>query len=144
MMIAMALITTGVVVARYFFGGSSIAWQESIIYIHAAIFLFGASAALQSQNHVRVDILYRRLPLTTRAWIDSVGTIIFLLPVCAFIGLGSLQFVGASWSIREVSAEAGGLAYVYLLKTLIPASAACLGLQALAEMARAITTLLRD
>ena len=143
-MIAMTLITTGVVIARYVFGGSSVAWQESIIYLHAAIFLFGASAALQSGGHVRVDIFYRRMSPRNQAWVDCFGTIVLLLPLCGFLLFGSLHFVSASWDIREVSIDAGGLPYIYLLKTFIPVSAACLGLQGLAELSRAIAKLLRS
>ena len=136
--IIMALITTLVVIFRYVLGGGSIAWQESIHYLHSAIFLLGASAGLKYAAHVRVDIIFRRLSTTRKAWIDAVGTITLLLPLCVFMVLVSLEFVQTSWQIREVSTDAGGLPWVYLLKTLIPVGAVLLGLQALAELLNAV------
>ena len=57
------------------------------------------------------------------------------------IGWGSWDYVTDSWSAREASPEPGGLPFVYLLKTLIPAMAMLLALQALAQIARALTIL---
>jgi TRAP-type mannitol/chloroaromatic compound transport system permease small subunit len=57
------------------------------------------------------------------------------------IGWGSWDYVIDSWSARESSPEPGGLPLVYLLKTLIPAMAVLLALQALAQIARALNTL---
>ena len=46
-----------------------------------------------------------------------------------------------SWAAKEASPEPGGLPLVYLLKTLIPVMAVLLALQAVAQIARALTTL---
>lgn len=140
----MALVTGAVVLFRYFLGGGSIALQESIIYLHAAIFLLGASAGLKYGAHVRVDIIFRGLSKRRQAWIDAFGAITLLLPLCVFIVAISWQYVAASWAIHEVSADAGGLAYVWLLKTLILIGGGLLGLQAIAELLRSLNLLLRQ
>lgn len=133
---SMAL-TTGVVVAlRYGFGIGSIALQESITYMHASIFMLGAAFALKHQKHVHVDIFYRNFSPRTRAWINSIGGIIFLLPLCLFIGGISWNFVINSWGIREVSAEPGGIPAIFLLKTLIPVMSLTLSAQGVAEVLR--------
>ncbi len=139
--IVLALLTAIVVLFRYVLGGGSIALQESITYIHSAIFLLGASVGLKQAAHVRVDIFFRQMSKTQQAWVDSLGTLLFLLPVSVFIVVSSWHFVQASWVIKEVSADAGGLAYVYLLKTLIPIGASLLTLQGCAELARSIRQL---
>ena len=41
------------------------------------------------------------------------------MPVCLFIAWSSWDYVLTSWSYLESSPEAGGLPWIYLLKTLI-------------------------
>lgn len=139
----MVIVTCVVVVARYGFDAGSIALQEAITYLHGAVFMLGAGYALKHGAHVRVDIFYRRFTPRTRAWVDSLGTLVFLLPLCALILTTSWQFTNAAWAIGERSAEPGGLALVYLLKTLIPLLAANLALQGIAELGRNLLILLQ-
>lgn len=134
--LAMAAVTALVVVLRYGFNLGSVALQESINYLHASVFMLGAALTLQRQGHVRVDIFYRRFSTRTRAWIDSIGGIIFLLPLCVFIAWTGWEYVANSWSVLESSADPGGLPAVFLWKSLIPIMAALLLLQGLAEILR--------
>ncbi len=127
--VAMVVITFAVVVLRYLFNTGSIALQESITYLHATLFMLGSAWTLKQDGHVRVDIFYSKQSRRTRAWIDLTGTLLLLLPVCVFILFSSLDYVAASWSVREGSQEAGGLDAVYLLKTAIPVMAVLLILQ---------------
>lgn len=127
--LAMVLVTFGIVVLRYLFHSGSIALQESVSYLHAAVFMLGAAYTLRHDGHVRVDIFYQKCGPVTRAWIDLLGTLLLLLPVCGFIFASSLGYVSASWSILEGSREAGGLNGVFLLKTAIPVMALLLMLQ---------------
>ncbi|MBK6741230.1 MAG: TRAP transporter small permease subunit [Haliea sp.] len=132
----MAVLTTCVVVLRYGFDIGSIATQETVTYMHGCVFLLGAAYALKKGAHVRVDIFYRYFSARTRAWVDSLGGIVFLLPLCAFILASSWGYVSESWGMRESSAEPGGIPAVYLLKTLIPLMAINLALQGMAEILR--------
>lgn len=134
--LGMALLTGIIVVLRYGFGIGSIAVQEAVIYMHGSLFLLGAAYALKVGAHVRVDIFYRNFNRRTRGWIDSLGGIIFLLPLCMFILISSIDYVSASWAVRETSAEPGGIPAVFLLKSLIPLMAISLALQAIAEVLR--------
>ncbi|MFV8818872.1 TRAP transporter small permease subunit [Haliea sp. E17] len=141
LVLAMALVTSVVVVMRYGFNTGSIAAQESITYMHACLFMLGAAYALKHGAHVRVDIFYRGFSPRGKAWVDALGGVIFLLPMCVFIALTSWNFVTGSWAIGEVSTEPGGLPFVYLLKSLIPAMAINLLLQGVAETLRALNVL---
>jgi TRAP-type mannitol/chloroaromatic compound transport system permease small subunit len=132
----MALVTGLVVAMRYGLGVGSIALQESITYMHASVFMLGAAFALKHGSHVHVDIFYRNFSERTRAWVNGIGGIIFLLPLCVVILGISWNFVSNSWSVYEVSAEPGGIPAVYLLKTLIPLMAINLFAQAIAEILR--------
>ena len=111
------LVTFIVVVLRYVFDIGSIALQESISYMHAFVFMLGAAYTLKHDSHVRVDIFYRKMSLAKKAWVDLLGTLLLLFPVCLFIFISSWDYVLTSWSQLEESGEAGGLAYVYILKT---------------------------
>lgn len=139
--LALVLLAFGLVLARYVFGAGSIAAQEALLWLHSLVFLLGASYALRHGQHVRVDLVYQRLGARGRAWIDLVGTLLFLLPFCAFLLWISLDYVGASWATREGSREPGGLPGVFVLKTLIPVAAAILALQGLALALRALLAL---
>ena len=127
--LAMVLVTFTVVVLRYAFETGSIALQESVTYLHAMVFMLCAAYTLKHDAHVRVDIFYQRWSERTRAWVDLIGTLLLLAPVCVFIIVSSLDYVAVSWSIQEGSQEAGGLDGVYLLKAAIPLMAALLLLQ---------------
>ena len=132
----MMLITALVVVMRYGFQQGTTALQESITYLHGLVFMLGAAYTLRHDGHVRVDIFYRNFSARRRAWVDSLGTLLFLFPLCGLILLTSWDFTAKAWAIRETSVEAGGLPAVFLLKTLIPLMAFNLALQGLAELIR--------
>ncbi len=137
----MVLITFSVVVLRYAFDLGWIWLQESVTFMHAALFLVGAAYTLKHQGHVRVDIFYRRFSSRTKAWVDLLGSLFLLLPVCIFIFSVSWDYVAQSWALHEGSREAGGLDGVYLLKALILAMAGLLVLQGLAMGIRALLLL---
>ncbi len=98
---------------------NAIALQESATWLHAIVFMLGAAYTLQKDEHVRVDIFYRRWSLKKQAIVNSVGTLFFLLPTCVFIIYSSWPYVTLSWRLSEASAEVGGLPGLYLLKTII-------------------------
>ncbi len=115
----MVVITFMVVILRYLFNLGWISMQESVSYLHAINFMLGAAFTLKQDSHVRVDIFYQKFGPRGRAWVDLLGTLFLLLPVCGFIFWSSLDYVSASWAVGESSGEAGGLAWVYLLKSLL-------------------------
>jgi TRAP-type mannitol/chloroaromatic compound transport system permease small subunit len=138
----MVLTTFLVVVLRYLFDTGLIAIQESISYMHAAVFLIGAAYTLKQNAHVRVDIFYSRFGPEARAWVDLCGALFMLMPFMFFIGWMSWEYVISSWDVLEGSREAGGLPGVFLLKSLILVMAALLMLQACAQVIRALTIVL--
>jgi TRAP-type mannitol/chloroaromatic compound transport system permease small subunit len=139
--LAMVLVTFAIVVLRYGFDVGWIAMQESVVYMHAVVFMLGAAYTLQADEHVRVDIFYRGLPPRRRAWIDLLGTVLFLWPLCGAVVWFSWDYVAAAWAVREGSREPGGLPWVYLLKSLIPALAVLLAVQGAATVLRSLRLL---
>jgi len=106
------LATFAVVVLRYGFGIGAIALQEGVLYLHSAVFLAAAAYTLRHEGHVRVDILYRKLSPRGQAWVELLGTLLLLTPVCAFILVVSWDYVAQSWALHEGSRESGGLGWV--------------------------------
>ena len=139
--LALVLSTFTVVMLRYLFQLGWIAMQESILYLHASLFLLGAAYTLKKDGHVRVDIFYRGFTAKRKALVDLLGSLLLLLPVCSFLLWASWDYVTIAWSIHEGSQEAGGLPYVYLLKTLIPVAVLLLILQGISQALSSLSTL---
>ena len=137
----LVILVMTVVISRYLLGVGSIAIQESVSYVHAIIFMLGLAFTLQRGGHVRVDIFYREFSPRRKAIVDLIGAAIFLLPFCGLILFGSWDFVMASWSIRETSSETGGIAAVYLLKTLMIIMPITLGLQGVGQITESVLVL---
>jgi len=142
--LALVLSTFTVVMLRYLFQLGWIAMQESILYLHASLFLLGAAYTLKKDGHVRVDIFYRGFTAKRKALVDLLGSLLLLLPVCSFLLWASWDYVTIAWSIHEGSQEAGGLPYVYLLKTLIPVAVLLLILQGISQALSSLSTLASD
>jgi TRAP-type mannitol/chloroaromatic compound transport system permease small subunit len=132
----MVLLTFTIVVLRYGFNLGWIAMQESVLYFHGIVFMLGAAYTLKHDGHVRVDIFYQKFSLKQKSWVNFIGGLVLLMPVCVFIFFISLNYVLAAWQIMERSPEAGGLPLVYLNKTLILTLAVTLFFQGLAEILR--------
>ena len=137
----MVIATLLVVVLRYGFSISITALGESVAYQFAMIFMLGAAYTLKHDDHVRVDVFYRRLSARGQAWVNLVGTLLFLVPVMGAVFWISSDYVLASWALHEGSREGGGLPLVYLLKTLLWVMPALILLQGLAEILRSIAVL---
>ncbi|MGY0220080.1 TRAP transporter small permease subunit [Endozoicomonadaceae bacterium StTr2] len=130
-----------VVLLRYGFNIGSIALQEAATWIHALIFMTATAWTLKHNGHVRVDIFYQRFTQKGQAWVNLLGSLFLLIPVCLFILWISFDYVAQSWAVQERSQDPGGLAAIYLLKSLIPVMACTLFLQGLAECLRNILVL---
>jgi TRAP-type mannitol/chloroaromatic compound transport system permease small subunit len=141
--LAMVLVTCLVVILRYVFDIGFIWLQESVTWMHAVVFMLGAAYTLEREEHVRVDVFYRRFGERGRAVVDLLGVVVFLLPLCGWIGWSSWDFVATSWRIGEASRESGGLPYpmVPLLKSVLVVMPAALALQGLSLGLRSVRAL---
>lgn len=141
----MVIVTFVVVVMRYVFDAGLIWVQESVIWMHAAVFMLGAAYTLQDEGHVRVDVFYRQMSDQRRAWVDLIGVVIFLLPLCLFLAWNSFEFVTHSWSMRETSRESGGLPYplVPMLKSIVLLMPVTVALQGLSLFLKSLKTVRR-
>jgi TRAP-type mannitol/chloroaromatic compound transport system permease small subunit len=135
------LVEFAVVLMRYMFGVGSVKMQESIVYMHATVFMVAAGYTLLHDGHVRCDIFYAAATPRRQAMVDLIGVFVFLLPTCALIAWVAWPYVAAAWAVREGSPEGSlGIPGVYLLKSIILLFA---GLVALQGVAMAIHAALR-
>ena len=125
-----------VVMLRYVFSINEIMMQESVVYMHAFLFLVGSGYTLLRGGHVRVDIFYRDASPKKKAWVDLFGVFVFLVPVCVLIWIYSWPYIANSWRVLEGSTETSGIQAVFLLKTTILLFAGLMTLQALSMAAR--------
>jgi len=140
LVLAATLISAANALARYGFNLSSNAWLEIQWYLFGAIVLLAAGYTLKHNGHVRVDVLYGSRSPRTQAWIDLLGALLFLLPLCGLMVW--LAFPGFVESLQsgETSPDAGGLLR-WPVRLLIPLGFALLGLQGISEAIKRIAYL---
>lgn len=119
--LAMVLVQFVIVLLRYVFGVSFIAANESVLYMHSALFMLGAGYTLLVDDHVRVDIFYAKVSERTQAKIDLFGHLVLLLPSMLALLWWTWPSVRNSWAILEGPISVGGIPASFLLKSLIPA-----------------------
>ena len=117
------------VVMRYLFNTSYVFTQELEWHLFGFIFLIGAGYTLLHDGHVRVDIIYQRLGLKGRAWINLCGVILFLIPGCIMVINTSWKFAANSFAMLEGSPDPGGIPLRFIIKGCIPAGFTLLLLQ---------------
>jgi TRAP-type mannitol/chloroaromatic compound transport system permease small subunit len=141
---ATAVTCAVVVFLRYAMHVSFVWMQELYVWSHAIVFMVGVGYAMRRDAHVRVDIFYRSWSPRTRALVEIFGTLAFTLPWVIVLGWLGWPYIRASWAIAEGASQPAGLAYTYLLKTLVLVFCLVVGLQGLAVIARGILTLRGD
>ena len=139
--LGLVMVTAIIVIQRYVFGFASTKLQESVIYMHALLFLLASASTLLADGHVRVDIFYAKQSEKGKAWTDLWGTYLTLIPMCGLILITSTGYIDSAWRILEQSRESDGLPLVYLLKTAIPLFAVMMILQGFSIAARCALTL---
>lgn len=138
--LAAVLVCTANALARYAFNVGSNAWLELQWYLNAAVFLLVAAYALKRNEHVRIDVIAGRLSERAQAWIDLLGGIFMLLPVCVIIAWYSWPSLVNSWRIHEYSSDPGGLIR-WPVRILIPIAFGLLALQGVSEIIKRVAFL---
>ncbi len=116
---------------RYFFNQSSAGIFELEWHLFAFIFLLGSAYTLKHDKHVRVDLFYSRLSERHKAWVNLLGCLLFLMPMCFVIVITSFQFVENSFKFNESSPDPGGLPARFIVKSAIGIGFSLLFLQAI-------------
>ncbi len=125
---------------RYALDWGSNAMIEAQWFMFGLVFLLCAPWTLQERGHVRVDILYGRLPVRWQLVIDILGGLLFLLPVCLLILVDAWDYFLISFHQNESSINPGGLIW-WPMKLAIPVAFALLAAQGVSEVIKGIAAL---
>jgi TRAP-type mannitol/chloroaromatic compound transport system permease small subunit len=134
------LISAGNAASRYLFSASSNAWLEIQWYMFAGMVLLGAPYTLKMNEHVRVDLVYGMVSERTRIWIDIICGFLFLLPICVILTYFTWPWFVESWTIGEVSSNAGGLLR-WPVKLMLPVGFFLMALQGISEIIKRFAAL---
>ena len=122
------------------YSNNSNALSDTAWYMFAATVMLGGAWTLKVNAHVRVDLVYGWVSERTRTWIDLLGGLFFLVPLCVLLIWFTWDWAWTSFATQEASANAGGLPQ-WPAKILLPLGFALLLLQAVAEIIKCILAL---
>ena len=138
--LAAVLISAVNAIVRKAFNTSSNAFLEIQWYLFSAIFLFCAGYTLLKNQHVRIDVIAGRLSKRAQAWIDIMGTLLFLMPMAIVIMYLSWPVFVQALQRGEVSTNAGGL-IIWPARLMVPIGFLLLILQGWSELIKRVAFL---
>lgn len=140
LVLAAVLISSCNALVRKFFNISSNAFLELQWYLFSGVFLLAGAHALARNAHVRIDVLSSRLSAKGKAWVDVIGLVFFLTPMCVIVIVTSWPVFVESWQTGEVSNNAGGL-ILWPARLLVPVGFTLLLLQGFSELIKRMAEL---
>jgi TRAP-type mannitol/chloroaromatic compound transport system permease small subunit len=140
LILATTLISAGNAIVRKIFDTSSNAFLEIQWYLFAAVFMLGGGYAFLRNAHVRIDFVSSKFSARGRNWVDVIGIVVFLFPLCYMMATLAWPLFANAYESKEMSSNAGGLIRwpVFLL---IPVGFAILALQGLSELIKRLAFL---
>lgn len=120
--------------------GSLFNAMEAEFFLLFAFLIAGAAAV--SDGHVRVDIFRDRFGPRLRAWIDILGTVIFVLPFTAAVMWYGILLTGSALESGERAALAMGAPLRWVIVFATPFGIWLLALAILCRTARQIAFLI--
>lgn len=130
------------VLMRYLFDFSPVALQELEWYLISPIALLGIAYTLKHRQDVRVDFLYEKLSVKTKAAVDLFSGIA-TAAIGFYIAHLAFKYSLQSYYMGEGSPDPGGLPYRFLVKAFLPLGFGLFGLQGVADSLRALCVLLQ-
>jgi len=126
--------------SRYLFSEGSTALQELEWHFFDVVILLSIAYTLRNNAHVRVDIFYEKFSPKTKAVVNIISFLLFVLPLSFLIVYIGIGFVELSFVQHEASSDPGGLKYRWIVKSLMPLAFVLLALQAIKELVKDIQT----
>ena len=136
LLLALVLLMSANVLLRYLFSIGSVAAQELEWHLMSPIVLIGMAYALLHDGHLRVDLIYVKLPERARLVVNLAASLIGIVFSGLVIWL-AWKYVLQAYAIDEGSPDPGGLPHRYLLKAFIPLGFALLLLYSIGEAIQA-------
>ena len=130
------------IVSRRFFVLGSTKLQEMEWHLHAALFLLALGYGYLKNSHVRIEIIRERFSIKTKAWLEVIGVLLFVLPYTGLVIYFGMNFVSRSFVSGEVSAAMTGLSHRWIIKSFIQLGMSFLWLAGIAVLLRNIAYLM--
>jgi TRAP-type mannitol/chloroaromatic compound transport system permease small subunit len=140
LVLIMTIVSAGNAVMRYTINYSSNGLLEIQWYLFAAVFLFCSGYTLLRNEHVRIDVVAGKFSPKGQAWIDIIGTLLFLMPMAVLVLYLSWPIFMNAWNSGEMSSNPGGLIR-WPARLMIPVGFFFLILQAISELIKRIAFL---
>ncbi len=134
MVLALMALIVAEVTLRYGFAAPTVWGTELSTFLFATYVLLGGGFALLNGDHVRMDVLYGRLPPRGRAALDVLTAPFALLYCCILLVEGGAMVVEAIATGRRHSTDWAPLLWPWLLA--LPVGASLVALQAVAHIVR--------
>ncbi len=93
--------------------------QELEWHLHTALFALCLGWAYVKNTHVRVDLILERLAPRSRAWIEFLGCLVFMLPYTALVIWFAVDFTWTSWANTEASVSLIGIPHRWVIKSVL-------------------------
>jgi TRAP-type mannitol/chloroaromatic compound transport system permease small subunit len=122
------------------YGNNSNSFLEAQWYMFAGMVMFGAAWTLKVNEHVRVDLVYGMISDRARVYIDLMGGLLFLMPMCIILMYVTWPWFIDAWYSGEVSTNAGGLVR-WPVKLVLPIGFGLVALQGISEIIKCIAAL---
>src|SRR5690554_5031162 len=117
-------------------------WSYDLSYmLYGALFMMAGAYALSRGAHVRGDVFYRLMPPRVQGGLELVLYILFFFPGVTALCLSGWAYGVESLRIVERCVYSPVSVPIWQLKMVIPAAAALLFLQGIAEVLRCIVCL---
>jgi len=141
--VALVLVLTYDVVMRYVFGGATIWAYETAVMLGATIYVMGWAYIESKREHIRIDVLFLRLPSRAQLIIDLIGNLIFLLPLLMVMINTSVFYSLRAWRIHEKLAETFWYPPAGPFKTMVVVGLSLFALQSAVQVIRNLYLLIR-
>jgi TRAP-type mannitol/chloroaromatic compound transport system permease small subunit len=119
LMLLMVLVVFTDVVMRYAINTTYVFMQELEWYLFGIVYLMAGGYTMLYNEHVRVDIVYSRLPPRRKAWLDFILLFVFFFPSCIVIVVATWPFFRNAYAVLEGSSDPGGIPARWALKGVI-------------------------
>jgi TRAP-type mannitol/chloroaromatic compound transport system permease small subunit len=115
-------------------------FSESVWYMFGGMVMLGGAWTLKMNEHVRVDLIYGAISERARTWIDLLGGLFFLLPLCILLIYFTWPWFVQAWTENVMSNASGGLPR-WPVRLMLPLGFGILMLQGIAEIIKCIAAL---
>ena len=130
------------VVMRYGFKQGLVPLEELMWHLYAVAFMFGMAYSITNDSHIRVDIVHMSLPRGAQHLLEILGILFLLMPFLVILFDHSTSWVAEAYRVGESSANPTGLPYRWVIKSVVPLTAALMFIAALARLIQEVLLLL--